>query len=168
MTERVNWTEVSVSRLVVPDLATPWIPAQQAPLSISFSRQGYWSGSPFPSPGDPPNPGIEPGCPALKADSLLTELQEKPWASMWILINSTVLCVSRFGYVQLFVTVFTVACQALLSMGSSRQEYWSGLPCPHPGNLPDPGIKPESLMSPALVGGFFMTSTSWGALPLTG
>ena len=42
---------------------------------MGFSRQEYWSGSPFPSPGDLPNPGIEPGSPALQADSLLTELQ---------------------------------------------------------------------------------------------
>ena len=44
---------------------------------MRFSRQGYWSGLPFPSPGDLPNPGIEPGSPALQADSLLTELQPK-------------------------------------------------------------------------------------------
>ena len=54
---------------------TPWTAAHQAPLSMRFSRQGYWSGLPFPSPGDIPNPGIEPGSPALQADSLLTELQ---------------------------------------------------------------------------------------------
>ena len=48
-------------------------------------------------------------------------------------------------------------------MGFSRQEYWSGLPCPPPGNLPDPGIKPASLKSPALAGGFFTTSATWAA-----
>ena len=47
-------------------------------LSMEFSRQEYWSGLPFPSPGDLPDPGIEPGSPALQADSLLTELQGKP------------------------------------------------------------------------------------------
>ena len=52
--------------------------------------------------------------------------------------------------VQLFETPWTVACQAPLSMGFSRQEYWSGLPCPLPGDLPSPGIEPVSLMSPAL------------------
>ena len=46
-------------------------------------------------------------------------------------------------------------------MGSSRQEYWSGLPFPSPGDLPDPEIEPTSLMSPALAGGFFNTSASW-------
>ena len=58
-----------------------------------------------------------------------------------------------FSSVQLCATLWTVACQVPLSMGFSRQEYWSGLPCPPPGNLPDPGIKPASFGSPALAGG---------------
>ena len=53
-----------------------------------------------------------------------------------------------------------IACQALLSMGFLRQEYWSGLPCPPPGDLPKPGIEPTSLMSPALAGKFFTTSAT--------
>ena len=61
---------------------------------------------------------------------------------------------SHFGRVRLFVTLRTVAHQASLSRGFSRQEYWSGLPCPSPGDLPNSGIKPTSLMSPALAGGF--------------
>ena len=52
--------------------------------------------------------------------------------------------------------------QAPLSMGFTRQEYWSELPCPPPGDLPDPGIKPVSLISPALVGGLFIASATWG------
>jgi len=55
--------------------ATPWTAAHQAPLSLRFSRQGYWSGLSSPPPGDLPNPGIEPGSPALQADFLPTELQ---------------------------------------------------------------------------------------------
>ena len=51
---------------------------------------------------------------------------------------------SHFSHVQLFATLWTIACQALLSMGFSRQEYWSGLPCLPPGDLPDPGIEPMS------------------------
>ena len=58
------------------------------------------------------------------------------------------------------VTQWTVAHQAPLSMGFSRQEYWGGLPCPPPGDLPDPGIKPTSLSSPALAGRFFTTNTT--------
>ena len=57
----------------------PWIIACQAPLSMEFSRQQYWSGLPFPSPGDLSDPGIEPGSPALQADSLPTELLGKPY-----------------------------------------------------------------------------------------
>ena len=53
--------------------ATPWTVAYQAPLSMGFSRQEYWSGLPFPSPGDLPNPGIEPRSPALQADALPSE-----------------------------------------------------------------------------------------------
>ena len=61
------------------------------------------------------------------------------------------MCVpSHFSLVQLFVTLWTVACQAPLSMGIPRQEYWSGLPFPSPGDLPDPGIKPVSHAAPAL------------------
>ena len=59
-------------------LATPWTVTCQAPLSMGFSRQEHWSGLPFPSPGDLPDPGIEHGSPALQADSVLTELQGKP------------------------------------------------------------------------------------------
>ena len=53
--------------------ATPWTVAYEAPPSIGFSRQEYWSGLPFPSPGDLPNPGIKPGSPTLQADSLPSE-----------------------------------------------------------------------------------------------
>ena len=65
--------------------------------------------------------------------------------------------------VQLFATPWTVAHQAPLSVGFSRQEYWSGLSCPPPVDLPNPEIKPPSLMSLALAGGFFATSANWEA-----
>ena len=67
---------------------------------------------------------------------------------------------SRFSHVSLFATPWTMACQAPLSMGFSRQEYWSGLPFPSLGVLPNTGIEPMSLMSPALAGGLFTTSTN--------
>ena len=70
---------------------------------------------------------------------------------------------SHISRVQFFATLWTVALQAPLSMGFPRQEYWSGLPFPYPGYLPDPGIKPTSLMSPALAGGFFTPSSTWEA-----
>ena len=61
------------------------------------------------------------------------------------------------------MALWTAACQASLSMGFSRKEYWSGLLCPPPGGLPDPRIRPASLMSPVLPGRFFTTSTTWEA-----
>ena len=85
-----------------------------------------------------------------------------------IIVHSCVL--SHFSNAWLFVTLWAVACQAPLSMGFSRQECWSGLPCPPPGDLPDPRIEPSSFMSPALTDGFFTTRATWEALivnPLT-
>ena len=64
---------------------------------------------------------------------------------------------SPFSRVRLFATLWSIAHQTPLIMRFSRQEYWSGLPCPPPGDLPDPGIKPVSLSSPTLAGGFFTT-----------
>ena len=69
-------------------------------------------------------------------------------------------------HVPLFVTPWTVAHQAPLSMEFPKQEYWSGLPFPSPGHLPDPGTKPSSLESPALAGGFLTRSATWEALML--
>ena len=62
-----------LSRSVMPVSATPWTVARQAPLSMGFSRQEYWSGLPCPPPGALPNPGIEPRSPTLQEDSLLSE-----------------------------------------------------------------------------------------------
>ena len=70
---------------------------------------------------------------------------------------------SCFSCVQLCAALWLIARQAPLSMGFSRQEHWSGLSCPPPEGLPDPGIKPTSLRSPALAGGFFTTSATWEA-----
>ena len=69
----------SVSPSLVSDSATLWTVAHQAPLSMGFSRQEYWSGLPFPSTGVPHNPEIEPGYPALQADSLLSVSPGKPY-----------------------------------------------------------------------------------------
>ena len=70
----INVKSLSHVRLFV----TPWTVAYQAPPSMEFSRQEYWSGLPFPSPEDLPNSGIEPGFPALQADALLSEPPGKP------------------------------------------------------------------------------------------
>ena len=80
-----------------------------------------------------------------------------------------VVVVQLLSCVQLFVTPWTVARQAPLSIEFSRQECWSRLLFLPPGDLPDTGIKPESLASPALAGGFFTTSATWEAqLAMTG
>ena len=73
---------------------------------------------------------------------------------------------SHFSRVWLFATLWTVARQTPLSMGFCRQEYWSGLPCPSPVDLPNPGMEPMSLTSPSLAGGFFITTATWEALKI--
>ena len=73
---------------------------------------------------------------------------------------------SHLSHVQPLVTLWTVACQTPLSMGFSRQEYQNGLPCPPPGDLPNPGTEPASLMSPSLAGGFFTTSNTYYLTPV--
>ena len=79
-----------VSKLCLT-LATPWTIACQAPLSMGFSRQEYWNGLPFPSPGELPNLGMEPRSPALQADSLPAELQGKPRVMIGLSKLSTLL-----------------------------------------------------------------------------
>ena len=86
--------------------------------------------------------------------------------SEWVIrVHEWVL--SHFSRVWLFVAPWAVTHQAPLSMGFSRQEYWSGLPFPSPGDLPDPGIEPGSLTFPALAGKFFTTSATWEAFVYT-
>ena len=78
----IAWWNWKWSRSVVSDSATPWTVAHQAPLSMGFSRQEYWSGLPFPSPADLPDPGIEPGTPAFQADALTSEPLMKAWIKL--------------------------------------------------------------------------------------
>ena len=68
-----------IANVVVFVAATPWTVPRRTPLSAEFSRQEYWSGLPFPSPGDLPDPGIESGSPTLQADSLPSEPPGKPY-----------------------------------------------------------------------------------------
>ena len=159
--------------------ADPMSCSPPAPLSLEFSRQDYWSRLPFPTPGHLLYPGIEPtslAFPALAGEVFITSTTWEaplfnkcsisntilpsllPYHSFLILtlltclhVHSTCLCVlSRFSCVLFFVTLWTVACQAPLSMGFSRQEYWSQLPCPSWGNLSEPGIELASPAAPAL------------------
>ena len=104
---------------------------------------------------------VSPHLPAL-ADGFFTT------SANWEAQHSTrVKGAKLLSRVQLFATSWTVACQAPLSMEFSWPEYWSALLCPPPGDLPDPGIKPTSLTSPALAGRFFTTSAIWEAHNLT-
>ena len=128
---------------------------------MGFSRQGYWGGLPYPPPGDLPDPGIKPAflmSPAMAGRSLppvppgkpVDENTIHPYAQLtlekdpYVTIPKVKVKVKSLSCVRLFVTPWTVAHQAPLSMGFSRQEYWSGLPFPSPGHLPDPGIEPGS------------------------
>ena len=77
-----SWTHPQISKVKafsrVRLFATPWTVAYQAPPSMGFSRQEYWSGVPLPSPGDLSNPGIEPGAPTFQGDALTSESPGKP------------------------------------------------------------------------------------------
>ena len=85
--KRMTQTKVK-SLSCVQLFGTPRTAACQAPPSMEFSRQGYWSGLPSPSPGDLPNPGIEPRSPALQADSSLSEPPRKPWWYKWTYLQN--------------------------------------------------------------------------------
>ena len=104
-----------------PTLATPWTAAHQAPPSMGFSRQDYWSGVPLSSLH------AKLQQPFGKSFALFTRKKKHLWASATLL-----LLLSRFSCVRLCVTPWTAAHQAPLSLGFSRQEHWSGLPFPSP------------------------------------
>ena len=123
---------------------------------MGFPRQEYRSGLPFLSPGDLPDTGIKPGSPALqdllhyrkilyhlKAYEEAGESLEKKGRERQRDREEDVRA-RVLSRIQLLATAWTVACQAPLSMGFPRQEYWSGLPLPSPGDLPDPRIELES------------------------
>ena len=84
-----------------------------------------------------------------------------PWLRSRGFPNTRTHMLSRFSHVWLFATLWTVSRQTFLSMGFSREEYWSGLLCPPPGDLHDPGTKSTSALSPTLVGRFFTASATW-------
>jgi len=85
------------------------------------------------------------------------------WFSVWKICPLMLCMLSCFNHVQLFVSLWTVACQAPVSMGFSRKEYWSWLPCPSPEDLPDPEIKPVSYIS-CIAGRFFTARATSGML----
>ena len=88
-------------------LATPWTVAYQPPSSMEFSRQEYWSGLPFLSPGDLPDPGIEPGSPALQADALPYEPPGKPYIhNCFCVCPSVSMCVCVYMYIHIYIHIY--------------------------------------------------------------
>ena len=106
----------------------------------NFSRQESWSGLPFPSPGDLPNPGIKPPFPALQVDDLQSEplgkLKTDPREGIYYMCLVIQLCVTLCNHGPSFTRL-------LCPWGLFRPENWSGYPCPPPGHLPNTGIKPR-------------------------
>ena len=97
----------------------------------------------------------------LQAHLSVKILCEVAGLTMWVCMCVYMCVLSSFSYIRLFVTLWTVACQAAQSMEFSRQEYWSEFPCSSPGALPDPGLNLQLLL--ALAGGFFTNSATWEA-----
>ena len=116
--------------------ASPWTAAYQAPLSMWFSRQEYWSGLPFPSPADLPHPGIKPRLLHWRQILYCLSHQGSPKNKQQVVMKGkfTQSCPTLCDPYSLW----TVACQAPLSIEFSRPEHWSGYPIPSPGDLPDP------------------------------
>ena len=110
-------------------------------------------------PWDFPGKNTGVGCHALLQGISPTQ-GSNPGPLHWELL---LLLLRRFSHVRLCGTPQTAAHQAALSLGFSRQEYWSGLPRPAPGDLPNPRIEPTSLLSPALAGGFCTIHATWEA-----
>ena len=127
----------------VQSYLTLWDPMDHSPqalLSVGFSRQECWSRLPCPPPGDLFNPGIKPASfmsPAL-AGAFFTS------GATWEALKFPVCMWKSISRVWLFVTLWTVACQAALAMEFSRQEYWSSCPFPSPRDLTNPGIESRS------------------------
>ena len=111
-------------------LATPWTATYQAPPSMGFSKQKYWSRLTFPTPGDLPDPGIEPELLHVSCIAGRFFTVEPPVKTHHGLL--LLLLLSCFSHVRLCATPWTTAYQAPPSMGFSRQEYWSGVPLPSP------------------------------------
>ena len=117
----VKWSEVKWSCSVVSDSATPWTVAYQAPQFMEFSRLEYWSGLPFPSPWELPDPGMEPRSPALRADTLPSEPPAVTNLETFPNINSEQFSsVHSLSRVRLFATPWIAAHQASLSIIISR------------------------------------------------
>ena len=133
--------------------ATPWTVAYKAPLFMEFSRQEYWRGLPFPSPGDLPDLGLphcrqtlycltyqeSPKNRQVKVSQLCPTLRDPMDSTVQHLIIPCPSLWQSLSRVRLFATSWTIQ-----SMEFSRPKYWSGEPSPSPGDLPNSGMKPSS------------------------
>ena len=138
---------------------TPWTVAYHAPPSMGFSRQGYWSGLPFPSPGIFPTQGLNPGLLHCR-QTLPSEPPGKPSYYIYIYMYFICACIyakSLQSYPTLCNPVNCILPGPSVH-GISQARVMERVPFPSPGDLPDPGMEP---VSPALAGGFF-TSESQG------
>ena len=139
MHESEKWKVKVKSLSRVQLFATPWTAAYQAPPPMGFSRQEYWSGVPLSSP-------------------IFIYICVCVCVCVCVYLNKhTHVCERACSVVSNSVKLWTVACQAPLSMEFPKQEYWSALPFPSPGIFPTQGFEPVSLESPALAGGLFTT-----------
>ena len=119
-------------------LAALWTVARQALLSMEFSRQEYWSGLLFPLPGESSGPRDR------TQGSCVSWIGKRSFTTIAFIAACLKVKAKLLSRVRLFATPWTAAYQAPLSMGFPRQEYWSGLPFPSPGDHPDPGVEPGS------------------------
>ena len=107
---------------------------------------------------------IHSQCFHLMKKAFIEQALTRKRSGCWENVSSVIMHVCAHSVMSDSATPWTVACrQAPLSMGFSRQLYWSGLPCSPPRDLPETWIEPASLMSPVLAGGFFTTSATWQA-----
>ena len=159
-----TWGRGRVGGGAAPMATLPWqvsLPGAYGQPSVGACLLTFQPDGACPAPSHQLLPGPLPPAPLA-----LSICQSHVWSSLVDLggMKVCVVCTCmRAKLLQWCPTPWTVACHALLSMGFSRQEYWNGLPCPPPGDLPDRGIEPASLASPVLVGGFFTTGATWEA-----
>ena len=146
-----------------PTLCDPQTAAHRAPPSLGFSRQEHWSGLPFPSPMHESESEVTQSCPTLSYPMDYTAHQAPPFTGFSRQEYNCNLCMHAKS-LQLCLTLCDLmdfSPPGSSSMGFFRQEYWSGLSFPPPGDLPSLGIEPTSLMFSTLAGRFFITSATW-------
>ena len=152
-----EWMDQWIVESIYLKLSQSWAATSQYALNYWWKKIIYTLCKELSNYGRGSNPSISPWFWISHVDSKFMEV-----CFLTEYLN-TFMCVYMLSHVWLFATLLTLAHQALLSMGFFWQETWSGLSFSPPGDLPNPGTGPESLMSSALAGRFFITSTPWEA-----